>query len=142
MRTVYAKGDIDVHVTEGVIQVQGKTETAKGNITMDAHNEKDVQNIVINQDGKLVSGQDLTLHAYNGNIQVTENTTAQRDLTVMIDNKGSVDFNKNVDVIGEVSATTKEGDIRIGETIDAGKEIIMTTGSGNIAVGKDVTRLY
>ena len=98
VRTVYAKGDIDVHVTEGVIQVQGKTETAKGNITMDAHNEKDVQNIVINQDGKLVSGQDLTLHAYNGNIQVTENTTAQRDLTVMIDNKGSVDFNKNVDV--------------------------------------------
>ena len=139
MRTVYAKGDIDVHVTEGVIKVQGKTETATGNITMYAHNEKDAQNIVINQDGKLISGQDLTLHAYNGDIQVTDNTTAQRDLTVIIDNKGSVDFKKDVDVTGKVSATTKEGDIRIGETIDAGKEIVMTTGSGNIAVGEDVT---
>ena len=139
VRTVYAKGDIDVHVTEGVIKVQGKTETATGNITMYAHNEKDAQNIVINQDGKLISGQDLTLHAYNGDIQVTDNTTAQRDLTVIIDNKGSVDFKKDVDVTGKVSATTKEGDIRIGETIDTGKEIVMTTGSGNIAVGEDVT---
>ena len=138
-RTVYAKGDIDMSVTDGIIKVQGKTETADGDISMQAHNEHDDQNIVIEQDGKLDSGRDLTLHVYNGDIKVTDDTLAERDLKVIIDNKGSVQFNKNVDVSGAVSAEVKDGDITIGKTINAGKEIDMKTGTGDITVGGDVT---
>ena len=138
-RTVYAQGDIDMSVTEGIIRIQGKTETADGDISMQAHNEQDNQNIVIEQDGMLDSGRDLTLHVYNGDINVTDNTVAKQNLNVIVDNEGSVHFQENVDVIGAVSAEVKDGDITIGKTIKSGQRIDMKTGSGNITVGQDVT---
>ena len=79
------------------------------------------------------------LPIYNGGINVTDNTVAQRNLNVIVDNKGSVHFQENVDVTGAVSAEVKDGDITIGKTIKSGQGIDMKTGSGNITVGQDVT---
>ena len=133
------KKDVNLYVADGVITINGSTHTAEGDILVKAWDEKNDQNIVITHNGKLDSGHDLTLHTYNGGINVTDNTVAQRNLNVIVDNKGSVHFQENVDVTGAVSAEVKDGDITIGKTIKSGQGIDMKTGSGNITVGQDVT---
>ena len=135
VRTVYAVGNIDMYVADGVINVYGKTETANGDITMQAKDEYTDQNIVIAQNGKLISGRDLTLHTYNGGIKVTDDTVAKRNLTVKVDNKGDVIFATSVDVKGDISADVKQGNITVGHIITAGKDINMKTGSGTIHIG-------
>ena len=136
---ILAQKDVNLYVADGVITINGSTHTAEGDILVKAWDEKNDQNIVITHDGKLDSGRDLTLHTYNGGINVTKNTVAQRNLNVIVDNKGSVHFQENVDVTGAVSAEVKDGDITIGKTIKSGQGIDMKTGSGNITVGQDVT---
>ncbi|MBQ5345341.1 MAG: hypothetical protein J6F33_09125, partial [Acidaminococcaceae bacterium] len=137
-RTVYADGSIDMSVTDGNIVIHGKTETAKGDITMQAHNEKDGQNLVIAQNGKLLSGRDLTMKTYNGTILVTEDTAAKRNLKAEIENEGDIIFLSNVNVKENVSASAYQGSILIGNTIKAGQNIDMVADTGYIFVGESV----
>ena len=126
---------------DGTIAVDGKTSTVEGDITVDAHdeNEEAGDNLVIAHNGQLISGRDLTLHTYNGNIEVTDDTTAQRNLILTVDNRGDVTFDRNVDVEGTISAEVKQGDLTIGKELNAGEDISVKTGGGNIAVGADVS---
>ncbi len=137
-KAISAKENIDLYVTEGVITVNGHTTTQDGDITVKARNEKDNQNIVITDNGRLISGRDLTLHTYNGGIEVTDDTKAKRNLTVIVDNQGSVTFGKNVNISGTVSAYVKNGDVTIGEELKSGENVSLKTGSGSISVGADV----
>ena len=139
VETVVANQNVKLATQDGVIEVSGKTKTKKGDIIVLARDEDDTDNLIINMNGELDSGRDLTLSTYNGSIEVTDDTKAKQDLKVIVENKGSVQFNENVDVKGAVSADVKEGSITIGKTINAGKEIDMKTGSGKIEVGQDVT---
>jgi DUF4097 and DUF4098 domain-containing protein YvlB len=96
---------------------------------MQAHNEQDNQNIVIEQDGKLDSGRDLTLQTYNGDIKVTDNTKAEHDLNVIVDNKGSIEFEKDVTVQGDVNIKTAEGDVTMGKRKEDGSTEVHTVTS-------------
>ena len=139
--TVTAKENVTLKTVDGTIAVDGKTSTVEGDITVDAHdgNEEAGDNLVIAHNGQLISGRDLTLHTYNGNIEVTDDTTAQRNLILTVDNRGDVTFDRNVDVEGTISAEVKQGDLTIGKELNAGEDISVKTGGGNIAVGADVS---
>ena len=143
---ILAQKDVNLYVADGVITINGSTHTAEGDILVKAWDEKNDQNIVITHDGKLDSGRDLTLHTYNGGINVTDNTVAQRNLNVIVDNKGSIEFGKDVTVQGDVNLKTANGDITMGKRTDTGATEIHTvtstggsidieTGKGNISIG-------
>ena len=140
---ILAKNDINLKVADGTITVNGTTKTQEGSITVealdDATNGTAAKNIVITHDGKLDSGLDLTLHTSNGGIDVTDDTLARQNLTVTVDNVGDVNFERNVDVTGNVVAKTGTGNITIGKTITTGQDVTMTAGTGDILVGEDVT---
>ncbi|WP_295358558.1 hypothetical protein [uncultured Succiniclasticum sp.] len=140
---ILAKNDINLKVADGTITVNGTTKTQEGSITVealdDATNGTAAKNIVITHDGKLDSGLDLTLHTSNGGINVTDDTLAKQNLTVTVDNVGDVNFERNVDVTGNVVAKTGTGNITIGKTITTGQDVTMTAGTGDILVGEDVT---
>ena len=138
-KAILAKENINLNVTDGTITVNGTTKTQDGDITVEALNDKNDKNIVITENGMLDSGRDLTLHTTNGSIDVTGNTLAKEDLTVTIDKVGDVNFERNVDVTGNVVAKTGTGNIKIGKTITTGKDVTMTAGTGDILVGEDVT---
>ena len=138
VQTVYAKDSIDMSVTDGNITIHGKTETTDGDISMQAYNKENEQNLVIAQNGKLISGRDLTMKIYNGNIIVTDDTVAKQNLAIDVANKGGAFFLADVNVTGDVSASVKEGYVLIANTIDAGKTIDMTVGSGDVIVGESV----
>ena len=138
VQTVYADGNIDMSVSNGDIIVHGKTETARGDITMEAYNKNSNQNLVIENDGKLVSGRDLTMKTYNGSILVTDDTVVRQNLTAEVRNKGDVRFLTDVTVTGDVSASVTDGVVQIGKTIDAGRNIDMTVGTGSVLVGDSV----
>jgi hypothetical protein len=145
---ILAQKDVNLYVADGVITINGSTHTAEGDILVKAWDEKNDQNIVITHDGKLDSGHDLTLHTYNGGINVTDNTVAQRNLNVIVDNKGSIEFGKDVTVQGDVNLKTANGDITMGKRTDTGATEIHTvtstggsidieTGKGNISIGQN-----
>ena len=148
--TVYSGGEgdnggIDMFVSNGTISVYGNTKTEKntatgnqgGDITMHAHDEYTDKNIVIGQYGKLDSDRDLTLHTYNGGIEVTDDTTAKRNLTVIVDNAGNVTFGENVNVTGNITADVNVGNISVGKDITADKgTVTLNAKEGSIAVGK------
>ena len=56
--TITAKENIDLYVADGIITVNGKTETEQGDITVIANDEDmdddTTQDLVINQNGKLI----------------------------------------------------------------------------------------
>ena len=145
---ILAQKDVNLYVADGVITINGSTHTAEGDILVKAWDEKNDQNIVITHNGKLDSGHDLTLHTYNGGINVTDNTVAQRNLNVIVDNKGSIEFGKDVTVQGDVNLKTANGDITMGKRTDTGATEIHTvtsiggsidieTGKGNISIGQN-----
>ena len=128
--TIYAKQNVDLAVESGTITVNGTTRTEEGDITVVALNKDDTQNIVITENGKLLSGRDLTLHTYNGGIKVTDNTVAKRNLIIQVDNQGDVEFAHNIDVNGSVKAQIANGTIRVGEDITAGQDVELAVGTG------------
>ena len=145
---ILAQKDVNLYVADGVIIVNGRTNTAEGDILVQAWDEDTDQNIVITHNGKLDSGRDLTLHTYNGSIEVTGNTTAKRDLNVIVDNEGSIEFGKDVKVHGDVNLKTANGDITMGKRTDTGATEVHTvtslggsidieTGKGNISIGQN-----
>ena len=140
---ILAQKDVALYVADGTITVNGHTTTAAGDITVEALDKEENgvadRNIVITENGQLDSGRDLTMHTYNGGINVTGNTTAKRNMTVTVDNEGDVTFERNIDVTGNVTATTSTGDVTVGEDIKAGENVKMATGTGNITVGADVS---
>ncbi|MBR1493546.1 MAG: hypothetical protein IJ601_00640, partial [Acidaminococcaceae bacterium] len=132
---ISARENIDLYVADGVITVTGKTETTHGDITVTALDDDTLQNLVIEQNGKLISGRNLTLKTYNGDIQVTDRTAAKQDLTVDIGNKGNIAFGVDVTVLGNIDMSTGDGDIFVGKDLTAGGKTNLITGSGDIVVG-------
>ena len=135
VQTVAAKNNVQLSAKDGVIKVQGKTETEEGDIYVSAHSEQDGANLVIEQDGKLLSGRDLTLSVYNGDIEVTGNTVAKRNMTVDVENRGNITFGADVTVAGDIAMQTGTGNILVGRDLTAGGKAGLQTGAGNIVVG-------
>ena len=119
--------------------------TQEGDITVHAIDFDDDNNIVITENGKLISARDLTLHTYNGGIEVTDDTIANRNLNILVDNKGDIELGRDVVVGGDVTVKTGSGDITMGKRGAAGVEvhtvtstggsIDIETGKGNISIG-------
>ena len=133
---IQAKKDVKLHVADGVITVNGRTETQEGDILAEAMDEETAQNIVITHNGVLDSGRDLTLHTYNGDIEVTDRTLAKRNLLVIVDNQGDISFGRDIAVAGDVDVTTNKGDITIGKNVSSEQGSVgIRTKGGSILVG-------
>ncbi|SDO87442.1 leukotoxin LktA like protein [Selenomonas ruminantium] len=136
--TVVAEQDITLTAKDGIINVDGKTQTIKGDISVYAHNEDPAagDNIVLLQNGILDSGRDLTLHTYNGSIAVTDSTLAKRTIKIIVDNQGDIAFGRDINVVGDVSAQTANGSIAVAHKIKSSEgSIDILTKDGNILIG-------
>ncbi|MBR4907491.1 MAG: leukotoxin LktA family filamentous adhesin, partial [Acidaminococcaceae bacterium] len=141
--TVFAKQSILLSTGLGHIEISGKTSTETGNITMKAGEESYVEgqsNFIINEHGKVESGRDITLEGRNGDIHITSDIVAQRDVKATIAQEGSVYFEEDLAANGSVAVATDNGDITVGATVTASTgDVAMSTGKGNINVGSNVT---
>ena len=144
VETVTAKGDGNIHLASGLgnVEIYGKTSTARGDISVSAVSAGYLsglkgRNIIIEEEGKIVSGRDATLDATNGDIHVTDDITAKRNLNVATHGLGSVYFDQEVSVGGDVTGSTDIGSVTVGDNINAEGRVALTVGDGNITVGTD-----
>ena len=140
VKTVTAKENVSLVTENGTIEVFGKTSTQNGDITLKAANPTytagpDGQNIIIDHNGQIASGQDATLIAKNGDLHVTDRVTAQRDVNAITRSKGDVFLDNDLKVNGSVTMQTDTGNINADRNVAAVNRIVAATGNGDITVG-------
>ena len=143
VKTVTAKENIDLTASDGKVVVYGKTSTKEGDISVSARKNsyvpgEDNRSFIIDQNGKLEAGRAIHLNVGNGDLHVSDRIQASEDLVAELEEKGSVYFDTDVNVTGNVSVKTADGDINVGHEVQASKDIAMTTNTGNITVGAGV----
>ena len=140
VETVSAYKNIDVAVDLGRIEINGKTSTKKGDISMSAAESEYVpggQNIIIAQNGELDSGRDARLTGRNGDLHVTDAVKAVRNLNAKVLDEGDIVYDKTVNVNGDVTAKTDKGSISVAKEV-TGNLVDLDTGKGNITVSGDI----
>ena len=145
-KTVTANKDVAVKTGEGTITILGTTTATTGDVTMTAGQEEyqsgtNHGNFIIANGGELVAEQGgITLNGRNGDVVITNDIRAGKDLTVNIAGQGDVGFGYDVNVSNDVNISTEKGDIVVGNAVTStGGNINMTTGEGYIDVQKAVT---
>jgi hypothetical protein len=141
---VTATENISLITKLGQIAIYGKTTAINKDITMKAaansyDEDNPGSNFIIGQYGELVSGRDITLEGQNGDIHVTDDIKAKRNINTTILEQGSLYFDTDIDVTGDVNLQTTRGDINIGHNVTSDKSIKMETGTGDINIGNKVT---
>ena len=132
--TVTANKNVTLETMDGTITVDGRTSTQTGDINVHAHDEDEAagDSLVITQNGRLDAGRDLTMHTYNGGINVTDNTTANRNINVQVENQGDISFDRDIEDKGDVSATVQNGDVKMHNVTTEGNTAISINGQGSI----------
>ena len=106
--TVTAKENIFLVTEQGQIKVYGRTSTDDGgDITMKAaaasYNDSNPERVfIIGQYGQVASGRDITLEGRNGDIHITDDITAKRNVNASIKDKGSLYFDDNLRTDGTI----------------------------------------
>ena len=141
--TVTAKENISLVTKQGQIEIYGKTSTDDGDITMkaaaDSYNTANPESaFVIGQYGQVASGRDITLEGRNGDIHISDEISAKRNMNAVIGDKGSLYFDENLRTAGAVAANVAEGNIEVGAAVTSGDDVSLQTGTGNIEVGAAV----
>ena len=143
VKTVTARQNIDLTAEDGRIVVYGKTSTEQGDISLTAHKPtyvegEDNSSFIIDQNGKLEAGGAIHLNVGNGDLHVSDRIRATSDLVADMKDQGSVYFDTDVDVTGNVNIKTDQGDIFVGQDVRASQDVSMATATGDIAVGATV----
>ena len=145
VETVTATNNISLVTKQGQIEIYGKTLTKNGDITMKAaavsYNEEEPErSFIIENNGQVKSGRDITLEGQNGDIHITDKITAERNVNAVINDKGSLYFDNDLSADGAITANVEEGNIEIGAAVTSGEgDVSLTTGAGKIDVGAAVT---
>ena len=145
VETVTAYKNIDVAVDLGRIEINGKTSTKKGDISMSAAESEYVpggQNIIIAQNGELDSGRDARLTGRNGDLHVTDAVKAVRNLNATVLDEGDISLDRDVNVIGNTTVTINGKGSVFGHNIVSGGTTHVSLTKGdlflNLAEGKAV----
>ena len=138
-KTVTAKENVNLVTEEGKIEVFGKTSTYNGDVTLKAANKEyvagaDGQNIIIDHQGQIDSGHDVTLVAKNGDLHVTDRVSARHSMNAITQSKGDVFLDRDVDVNGSVTMKTDTGNIYADRDVKAVSHIEAATGEGDIRI--------
>ena len=139
--TISAYKDVNLTSKNGMITILGKTATETGdvNVTVEhaAYNTGN-KSVVFDANGQIVAAQDVKMSIKNGDLVVTDDVKAGRNLKVGTIGEGNISLGNDVNVNNEMTMTTQKGNIEVGNEIKAGT-VNMTTGTGYIDVGKNVT---
>ena len=143
VKTVTAKQDLSLAAKDGKVVVYGKTSTEVGDISISAHKQvytpgENNQSFIIDQNGKLEAGGAIHLDVGNGDLHVSDRIQTKKDLVAELEEKGSIYFDTDLNVDGEVRVKTVDGDINIGHEVLAAKDVSMTSEKGNINVGSAI----
>ncbi|MBE6099805.1 MAG: hypothetical protein E7197_07085 [Anaerovibrio sp.] len=139
---VAAKTDILLEAQDGKLTVHGRTRSTDGDITLSAkvpEYQKGKGSIIIEQEGQVVSGGNINVNSGNGDFHITDRVQAADNLNANVIGKGSMYYDTDIDVKGDVAAKVDEGDIHIGASINSGGNVDLAIGEGNINVGHSVT---
>ena len=143
VKTVTAGENINLTANDGRIVVYGKTSTGAGDISLSAHRQEQVSGVdsstfVIDHNGKLEAAKSIRLDVEGGDLHVSEVIQAREDMEAELQGIGSVYFDTDVDVTGNIKIKTDEGDINVGHDVKAAQNIAMTADKGNINVGSAI----
>ena len=135
--TVTAKKDVKLETDNGRIEIYGKTSAETGDITLKAANDKyvagqDGQNIIISDNGKVESGRDVNLTARNGDLHVTDDIIAKRDIKAETQTRGDVFLDDDITVNRNLTLKADKGNITLDGDAQAGGSVRAETGKGNI----------
>ena len=117
--TVTAKENIDVGTELGKVYIYGKTSTQTGDISLSAgENEytRGAQSIIIDMNGKVDSGRDVRMAARNGDLHVTDDIQAKRDIYAQVFEKGCVYFDRKASLADDLALA---GDAIVADSIAA-----------------------
>lgn len=137
--SISAKNDVTLSTDKGTIYIYGKTVTEDGDINLKAGKDNYVQgesNFVIEDNGALESGRDISLTGRNGDILIDDSLKAQRGLSAAVKGQGNLDFATDITVNGDIDLSIEKGDVKIGHSVksEAGN-VSIVVGKGNIDVG-------
>ena len=137
--SVSAKKNITLSTDVGTIYIYGKTVTEDGDINLKAGKDTYVQgesNFVIEDNGAVESGRDISLTGRNGDILIDDYLKAQGSLKATVKGQGNLGFAKDITVDGDIDLFTEKGDVQIGHSVksEAGN-VSIVVGKGNIDVG-------
>ncbi|KHM51530.1 hypothetical protein NZ47_10025, partial [Anaerovibrio lipolyticus] len=137
--SVSAKKDITLSTDVGTIYIYGKTVTEDGDINLKAGKDTYVQgesNFVIEDNGAVESGRDISLTGRNGDILIDDYLKAQGSLKATVKGQGNLGFAKDITVNGDIDLSTEKGDVQIVHSVksEAGN-VSIVVGKGNIDVG-------
>ncbi|WP_295919653.1 hypothetical protein [uncultured Anaerovibrio sp.] len=137
--SISAKNNVTLSTDKGTIYIYGKTVTEDGDINLKAGKDTYVQgesNFVIEDNGALESGRDISLTGRNGDILIDDSLKAQRGLSAAVKGQGNLDFATDITVNGDIDLSIENGDVKIGHSVksEAGN-VSIVVGKGNIDVG-------
>ncbi|WP_276840456.1 hypothetical protein, partial [Anaerovibrio lipolyticus] len=137
---IAAKENINLETKAGTVTVQGHTRSTNGDVTVSAYApeyQAGESSVIIEQNGKVISdGGGVTINSGNGDFHITDTVNANTTLTVNTVNKGSMYFDKDIEVTGDINAKVDEGDVYIGNSVTStGGSINVSVIKGNIDVG-------
>lgn len=136
--TITANKDIALTAGIGNAYIYGKTHAVTGNAVIRAasssYDEK-AQNIILDQHGRLIAGQDVDLQTVNGDLRVTDRLEAGSGLIVATENQGNISFDIAADVAGDIVAHTDTGNITIEKGTAGGNIVLSSAVEGEIHAG-------
>ncbi|MBR6001165.1 MAG: hypothetical protein IK089_07940, partial [Oxalobacter sp.] len=139
---VIAENNIDLAVKEaGSVTVYGVIHAKTADVAMSAVSEnydaeKGQQNIIIDANSRIQSGNDVKLTATKGDIHVTDAVLAGHDLIVKTVDEGSVFFDTDLEAVNDIDLSADKGDIDVGhQVVSTEGSIKAATGEGNIVIG-------
>ena len=92
----------------------------------------DGQNIIIEDNGEVDSGRDVNLIARNGDLNVTDDIVARRDVNAETQIRGDVLLDDDLTVNRNLTLQADKGNISIEGDVQAGGDVRAETGKGNI----------
>ena len=143
VRTVSAGTDVTLEVTEGRVFVYGQTEAGR-DVSISAgasqYGTSTYESIVIEQNGAIKAARDASLTVTNGDLYVSDDVLAGRNLNVQALSEGTVFFDETISGSASVKAYAEKGDIAVSASVTSESgDIAMSVGEGNVWVNQAVT---
>ena len=121
--------NVALNTTAGDITVKGDTEATEGNVTIGTSETGN-----INVTGNLIAKKDINVSTNKGNIGVTGSLTSGKDTIVATNKVGDIQLTGNLVANNNVDISTTTGNISVTGDITAENDILAKAETGNINI--------
>lgn len=140
--SVTAKNNVSLLTNSGTVYIYGKTVAQDGDVSLKAG--KDVyepgkSNFIIEDNGAVEAGHDISLTGRNGDIFIADYLQAKGGVKAYAEEQGNISFATDIVVNGDIGLTTDKGDITVGQNVNSRQgNVDIVAKTGNINIEKDL----